>query len=81
MIFGIILDTGLGSTTAHRKGEDTKLIDGGGVSRVGLGVFYEAIRARKFAFGPYAEGDYMWSDSARRGAFTFGIRTSFYSKP
>jgi hypothetical protein len=78
---GLLLDTGAGVATAKPKGSDTKLIDGGGVSRVGVGAFYEALRLRKIALGPFIEGDYTWSESARRGAFTLGLRTVLYMKP
>lgn len=79
---GVILDSGAGTANGTPKGDpSTKVIDGGGVSRVGFGAFYEALRLKKIAIGPYLEGDYAWSDSARRGGVFLGLRTVLYSKP
>jgi hypothetical protein len=76
---GVMFDAGTGSATVMPKDSESKLIDGGGASLVGLGPFYEGFKLWKTKGGPYVEGSYMWSDTVRRPAVFFGWRTSLYT--
>ncbi len=76
---GVMFDAGTGSATVTPKDSETKLIDGGGPSMIGVGPFYEGIKLWKLKGGPYVEGTYMWSDTVRRPALFFGWRTSLYT--
>ncbi len=79
---GLAIDTGTGITTGTSTADDSvKLIDGGSVSRIGLGGFFEAWRAGPVTIGPSLSGDYAWSASSRRGTFMLGLRTTFSSRP
>jgi hypothetical protein len=77
---GIMAETGVGTAIVRPSGDpDTLLVDGGFASAVGLGVFYEGIRlGSKTGMGPFVSYDYLWSTSARGGAFVLGWRTAIY---
>jgi hypothetical protein len=57
------------------------LVDTGGASRVGFGLFYEGIRAWQISMGPFAGGDILWSPTALRPVALFGWRTVLYTGP
>jgi hypothetical protein len=78
---GVTLDFGTGSATVTGKTVDDKLIDGGGCSLFGGGVFYEGIRFWKMAMGPFVSGNYYWKDTVRRPAIFAGWQTSLYTGP
>jgi len=77
---GLALETGGGvATITTTKDTSTKLADSSGASRVGFGGFYEGIRLWKVSMGPFAGGEYMWSDTMRRGELVIGWRTALYA--
>jgi hypothetical protein len=78
---GVIADTGLGGSVTTPSGSDEKLIDGGAVSRVGGGVFYEGFRLWKISTGPFLYGDYTWSATVRQPGALLGWRTVIYVGP
>jgi hypothetical protein len=73
-------DVGLG-TAFVADSFGNKVVDGASTSFLGGGLFYEAFRRKKTAFGPYLMGDYFWSDTARRPAIFLGWRAAFYARP
>ncbi len=76
---GVMFDAGTGSATVMPKDSESKLVDGGGASLVGMGPFYEGFKLWKTKGGPFVEGSYMWSDTVRRPALFLGWRTSLYT--
>jgi hypothetical protein len=78
---GVTIDTGIGgAVTTFGEGEE-KVIDGGAISRIGGGVFYEGIRLWKISTGPWLYADYTWSSSVREGGVYLGWRTVVYTGP
>jgi hypothetical protein len=75
---GVTLDTGVGTSITTDGSEDT-LIDGGAVSHIGGGVFYEGIRLWKVSMGPCLYGDYSWGLSVRQPGLLVGWRTALYT--
>jgi hypothetical protein len=72
---GVMLDAGTGSASVAPTADDTKkLVDSGGSSMLGGGVFYDGLRFWRVGSGPYLAGAYQWSDSVRRPAIFFGYR-------
>jgi hypothetical protein len=79
---GVTLETGAGGSTVTPKDDtDTKLVDSGGASSIGAGVFYDGLRLWKLSSGPFVMGTYLWSDSMRRGGAILGWRTALYTSP
>jgi hypothetical protein len=78
---GMSIDAGTGAATVHDTTTDEKLVDGGAVSRLGFGGFYEGIRLWRLSMGPFGGGNYAFSSTARRGEFLAGWRTVLYAGP
>ncbi|MFC1643301.1 hypothetical protein ACFL5O_11565 [Myxococcota bacterium] len=76
---GLALTCGAGTIRVERDG-DTKA-DGGNMSSVGLGVFYEPWRAWQISLGPSLEVLYVFSGSLRSFSATLGGRIVFYGGP
>jgi hypothetical protein len=78
--FGLLLLAGTGGVAVTPEDdEDTKLIDGGAASRVGVGLFYEGARPWKFGMGPFASFDYLGSDTVRAPMVVVGFRSAIYT--
>jgi len=79
---GLTLEAGVSvSTTTQTDATATQLIQSGGASRVGAGVFYEGFRLWKLSMGPFASFDQIWSSSAYRPTAWIGWRTALYVGP
>jgi len=79
---GAFLDAGIGYALADVTGANADpVIDSGGNSHLGLGLFYERIRLWQFSMGPYAAFDYVWSKGASRPTGCLGWRTVYYAGP
>lgn len=76
---GVTIDTGAGTSVTKLDGSDDNLIDGGTISHIGAGLFYEGFRVWKISAGPYLYGDYSWSLSARQPGLLLGVRTVLYT--
>ncbi len=76
---GLFLDAGTGPVTVKPKTGDTALIEGGAASLIGVGVFYEGLRAWRLGNGPFLAVNYMFSESVRRPAVFLGWRTALYA--
>lgn len=78
---GLFLETGLVTGTLSPTSDATqKLVDGGSASRLGVGAFWEGLRFSRFAAGPFASLEYVFSDSLRHGAALVGFRTVLYAR-
>lgn len=78
---GLFLETGLVTgTLAPTADSSQKLVDGGAASRLGVGAFWEGLRFSRFAAGPFASVEYVFSDSLRHGAGLVGLRTVLYAR-
>lgn len=79
---GLYLEPGVGFTWVHPVDADVDaLIDSGGASRLGFGLFYEGVRLWQISLGPFIGGDFLWSGSAFRPAGLVGLRTVVYAGP
>ncbi len=79
---GVSFEAGTGGlTTTPKDDADTKLIDAGSASMLGIGAFYEGIRVWRMGMGPFASFDYAWSETAKAPAFMLGWRTAVYAGP
>lgn len=79
---GAMLEGGTGSAlTTPEDDPDTKIIDGGAISHISGGVFWEGIRFWRMAMGPFVEMKYSWSQSVRRPFGVLGWRTALYVGP
>ncbi len=70
---------GLGGLTI-KEGDATRA-DGGAMSLVGLGAFYEPIRFGGFSAGPQLEYQRLFSQTLEMQAVTLGFRLAFYAGP
>jgi hypothetical protein len=79
---GLYLDAGMAlSNTTTFDDPDFELVEAGGASRVGGGLFYEGIRLSKLSMGPFIGYDQIWSPSSFRPAGMLGWRVALYVKP
>ncbi|MCC6551791.1 MAG: hypothetical protein IT372_02060 [Polyangiaceae bacterium] len=78
---GVMIDTGTGGSVTKPDGSSEELIDGGAVSHLGWGAFYEGFRLWKISAGPFIYGDYSWSASVRQPGLMLGLRTVIYTGP
>jgi hypothetical protein len=75
---GLFADFGAGGASV--MGADTPA-DGGLMSIIGAGAFYEPLRLWRFAFGPGVSYTRMWSPSLTFEGVLVGGRVSFYGGP
>lgn len=79
---GIYFDGGTGTaTTTPEDDAEELLIDGGAVSYISSGVFWEPIQFWKLSMGPFVGGTYAWSETMRRPMGMLGWRSTIYTKP
>lgn len=78
---GVYLLTGAGLATVELAEGSDPLVDTGGASKIGFGLFYEGIRAWQISMGPFVGGDFLWSPTALRPAALLGWRTALYTGP
>lgn len=79
---GVSANTGAGSGAVLDPHDDTELlVNGGMMSFVQGGPFWEGLHFSHFASGPFLEYRYLWSPSAESHALVAGMRLSFYSRP
>ncbi len=74
---GVLGEFGAGGSTIHR--DDEVVADGGAMSVLGLGVFYEPWTFWKFSCGPALQYTREFSQSMTSDAVTLAIRTSLYT--
>lgn len=78
---GAYVLTGAGLATVELAEGSDPLVDTGGASRIGFGVFYEGIRVWQISMGPLAGGDVLWSPTGLRPMALLGWRTVLYAGP
>lgn len=71
-------NVGLGSLTISGGPEKA---DGGLMSFMSLGAHFEILKLRFFALGPALEGMYSYSQYARGGGASLGLRAALYTGP
>lgn len=76
---GLFADFGAGGMTITRDGED--LADGGAMSSLSFGAFYEGVRFWQVAQGPFAEYHHMFSQSLVSHRTLLGWRVVVYTGP
>jgi hypothetical protein len=76
---GMLASFGLGGAQIERDGD--QVADGGAVSIVGFGAFWEPWRFGGFAAGPSIDYSHLFSQSLYSYAVTGGIRLAFYAGP
>jgi hypothetical protein len=63
-----------------KRGSEEKA-DGGAMSHVSLGAFYEPWRFGKFAVGPTLEYTHLFSETLKVHTALAGVRLAFYGGP
>ncbi len=76
---GLAVDFGAGTSSIRNKSTGKDVADSGVMSTAGLGVFWEPLRAWKFAGGPYVGYQRNWSRWYSRNDVTGGLRLMFYT--
>lgn len=76
---GLYADFGLGGMTLEKGGEEQA--DGGALSIVGLGAFWEPVRFGIFSFGPNFEYTHVFSRTLHLTGATLGARLVLYTRP
>lgn len=76
---GLAADFGLAAMKLTKDGTDSA--DGGSMSLVGLGAFWETWRPGSFAIGPSLEYQYLFSPSMQAHSVLLGFRFAFYGGP
>jgi hypothetical protein len=74
---GAFVETGLGSATIVDLDREI-LADGGAMSVLGLGAFYEPWQLWHFSFGPTLQYHYEYSQSLDSHVVSLGMRSVFY---
>ncbi len=77
--FGFLANFGAGSVVILRDKESKA--NGGNMSCVGFGTFFEPLRFWHFSAGPSLETTYMFSPSVRALTMTAAMRLVFYGGP
>ncbi|MBX3182852.1 MAG: hypothetical protein KF915_09495 [Polyangiaceae bacterium] len=77
--FGLAAQGGIGQLKLEKDGRNTA--DGGAVSVMGLGAFWEGLRAGQLSFGPALDYSHVYSRSITAHLVTLGLRGSFYGGP
>ncbi|HEX9294192.1 MAG TPA: hypothetical protein VF881_00095 [Polyangiaceae bacterium] len=78
---GLFANFGTGTATIRRRSDEVEFSSSGSLSVVGLGAFWEPLRAGHFAAGPFASWQYQVSDSMTRHFGEIGLRGVFYGGP
>jgi hypothetical protein len=76
---GLAGNFGLGLLTIDKNGE--KRADGGTLSMISGGAFYEAWHWGPLAVGPMVEYTHLWSLSAKLSSTLYGARIALYTGP
>lgn len=76
---GLAGNFGLGLLTIDKSGDEKA--NGGTLSMVSGGAFYEAWHWGPLAVGPMVEYTYLWSLSAQLGSTLYGARIALYTAP
>ncbi|MDX2055261.1 MAG: hypothetical protein SFV15_22855 [Polyangiaceae bacterium] len=74
---GVHGEFGAGALKVEEK-DGTKVADGGSLSLIGVGAFYEPWRLWQIKLGPSLEYSQMFSQTVRAHFVSLGLRTSFY---
>jgi hypothetical protein len=77
---GFFAQFGLGGLTIENSDKDTKG-DGGAISYLGFGAFYEPIRFGIFSAGPTIEYSHFYSQSLNGYGASAGFRLVLYTGP
>ena len=76
---GVYTDFGIGGMKL-KSGGDTEA-DGGALSIIGLGAFWEPVRFSIFSFGPNIEYVHAYSRTLHLSSATVGARLVLYTRP
>lgn len=76
---GMYASFGIGGMTLERGGD--KVADGGAISIIGIGAFYEPVRFSIFSFGPTAEYTLQYSRTIHMYGASLGARLVLYTGP
>lgn len=76
---GLYADFGIGGMTL-KQGDDERA-DGGALSIIGLGAFWEPVRFGIFSFGPNLEVTHAYSRTLHLSSATVGARLVLYTRP
>jgi hypothetical protein len=74
---GLMMETGAGGAIIADQDQEV-LADGGAMSVLGFGAFYEPWQLWHFSFGPGVAYHYEFSQSLSSHVVTAGFRTAFY---
>jgi hypothetical protein len=75
---GIGADFGTGSASVKSKASGETLADGGGMSMIRATVFWDALRAGRWNFGPYVAYEHHDAETYAGNVGWIGVRTAFY---
>jgi len=75
---GVSMDFGAGVTTIVDADTSNNVANSGVASTIGVGAFWEPLRAYHFAAGPYVGYQHNWSRWFVRNNITVGLRLMFY---
>jgi hypothetical protein len=67
-----------GGGIVHKDDQKRLLADGGSMSLVSFGAFWEALKFWRIVLGPSVQYTHAFSESLNGNAVTVGIRTAFY---
>lgn len=76
---GFALTGGIGGLKLEQDGEETA--DGGALSLVGVGAFWEVLKLGPVSMGPALDYQYQYSKSVSAHLTTLGVRAAFYGGP
>lgn len=76
---GVYADFGIGGMKL--KSDDETRADGGALSIIGLGAFWEPVRFGIFSFGPNVEYMHTYSRTLHSSSLTLGARLVLYTRP
>lgn len=76
---GFAITGGLGNVKLEKDGETTA--DGGAVSMVGVGAFWEGLQAGQLSVGPALDYQFVFSEPLNAHLVSLGVRGVFYGGP
>ncbi|MGE0328368.1 MAG: hypothetical protein AB7S68_39005 [Polyangiaceae bacterium] len=76
---GFAITGGLGNVKLEKDGETTA--DGGAVSMVGVGAFWEGLQAGQLSVGPALDYQFVFSEPLQAHLVSLGVRGVFYGGP
>ncbi len=79
--WGLLVESGAGRVTLESEGETDPIVDGGSMSSVSTGTFFEAVEFWQMNVGPQLRYTYQFGNPATAHTTTLSLRIGYHSGP